>query len=221
MNKAICKRAVRYALDAYGQDIKGAIKIESRRTSTTAFIIKGKASTVVVFRGSQQYRDWVYNVFAVPWRYKGRWAHAGFIRAHKSVWDEIREHLDPEVPTIFTGHSLGGALAELSAHRCRDFKEARLITFGKPNVFLRPSRADMKFLQSQVSFVCGSDLIARIPKLGYAPDAGQTLVYFDNWGHTLIDPPHNYVRRDFELGDSVADHSMVGYKERVDRFCST
>lgn len=219
MNKRLIKKAARYALEAYKDDMDGAIKIESTGTSTTAYIINHARHQYVVFRGTQQAKDWFFNLTAFPWRYKGRWVHGGFMLAHRSVWKEIASHLDPKKEIIFTGHSLGAALAELSAHCCKQWPAVRLITFGKPNVFLRPSKAKLKALKSQVSFVCGSDMVARIPAVGYCPDAGQTMVYFDNWGKTWIDPPEEYVRRDRGLGDAISDHDMAGYYNYTTDFC--
>lgn len=219
MNKQLIKKAAKYALKAYDEDMDGAIKIENSKTSTTAYIIEHARHQYVVFRGTQQARDWIFNLTAFPWRYNGRWVHGGFMMAHRSVWDKISPHLNPDKEIIFVGHSLGAALAELSAHRCRSLPNVRLITFGKPNVFLRPSKAKMKKLKSQVSFVCGSDMVARIPSIGFCPDAGQTLVYFDNWGKTWIDPPESYVRRDRGIGDAISDHDMAGYCRFTANFC--
>lgn len=219
MNKQLIKKAAKYALKAYDEDMDGAIKIENSKTSTTAYIIEHARHQYVVFRGTQQARDWIFNLTAFPWRYSGRWVHGGFMMAHRSVWDKISPHLNPDKEIIFVGHSLGAALAELSAHRCRSLPNVRLITFGKPNVFLRPSKAKMKKLKSQVSFVCGSDMVARIPSIGFCPDAGQTLVYFDNWGKTWIDPPESYVRRDRGIGDAISDHDMAGYCRFTANFC--
>jgi predicted lipase len=219
VNKQLIKKAAKYALKAYDEDMDGAIKIENSKTSTTAYIIEHARHQYVVFRGTQQARDWIFNLTAFPWRYSGRWVHGGFMMAHRSVWDKISPHLNPDKEIIFVGHSLGAALAELSAHRCRSLPNVRLITFGKPNVFLRPSKARMKKLKSQVSFVCGSDMVARIPSIGFCPDAGQTLVYFDNWGKTWIDPPESYVRRDRGIGDAISDHDMAGYCRFTANFC--
>lgn len=116
---------------------------------------------------------------------------------------------------MFCGHSLGAALAELSAHCCQDFADLSLVCFGKPNVFLARSKQRMTHLQVQISFVSGSDVVTRIPKLCYRPDQNQTMVYFDNDGRTIINPERDYVKTDFGLGDSVSDHSMDGYRKLV------
>ena len=208
------ERAASYSLQSYS-DIPNCIRIESWWTSTTAFVVIGEKVNYVVFRGTQQPQDWLFNISALPYRYNRRWAHAGFVTAHKSVWKRIRRLLDPNKRTVFCGHSLGAALAELSAHCCQDFTDLSLVCFGKPNVFLARSKQSMTHLQVQISFVSGSDVVTRIPKLCYRPDKNQTMVYFDNDGRTIINPERDYVKTDFGLGDSVSDHSMDGYRKLV------
>ena len=208
------ERAASYSLQSYS-DIPNCIRIESWWTSTTAFVVIGEKVNYVVFRGTQQPQDWLFNISALPYRYNRRWAHAGFVMAHKSVWKRIRRLLDPSKRTVFCGHSLGAALAELSAHCCQDFTDLSLVCFGKPNVFLARSKQSMTHLQVQISFVSGSDVVTRIPKLCYRPDKNQTMVYFDNDGRTIINPERDYVKTDFGLGDSVSDHSMDGYRKLV------
>jgi len=205
------KLCAKLALDAY-QDIPSSVKIESKLTSTVAFVMFTPECNYIVFRGTNSVADWIFNLTAVPAYYNGRWSHAGFSAAHKSVWKRIRRFLSPNKKTVFIGHSLGGALAELSAWACRDFTDVSLVTFGKPNVFVRGSKKQMNH-KDQISYVSGSDVVARIPKIGYAPDANQDLIYFDNWGQVLFNPSRGYIKNDFGLGDSLSDHSMKSYKQ--------
>ena len=124
---------------------------------------------------------------------------------------------DPNKKTLVCGHSLGGALAELTAWACRDFTDLSMITFGKPNVFFKGSKKKMGH-NVQISYVSGSDVVTRLPKFGYVPDSNQDLVYFDNWGRIALNPPTDYIKNDFGLGDSVSDHSMVSYEKMVNDY---
>jgi predicted lipase len=195
-------------------EVPYSIKIENKWTSTVAFVRKEDDCNIIVFRGTNSLGDWLFNLTAIPAYYNGRWTHGGFAAAHKSVWKKIKRHLDPNKKTVVCGHSLGGALAELTAWACRDFEDLTMITFGKPNVFLKGSKKQMTH-ERQISYVSGSDLVSRIPKLGYKPDGNQDLVYFDNWGQVFLNPPRGYIKNDFGLGDSVSDHSMVSYEKTV------
>ncbi|MCZ6834271.1 MAG: lipase family protein, partial [Planctomycetota bacterium] len=65
----------------------------------------------------------------------GGYVHRGFAEALDHVWDEIDSCLTvevpPDCPILYTGHSLGGALAILAATRRRP---DALYTFGAPRV---------------------------------------------------------------------------------------
>lgn len=58
--------ACTYSENAYNDNIVGATKIECERTSTTAFVHRTPHLDIVVFRGTQQLRDWMYNVLSFP-----------------------------------------------------------------------------------------------------------------------------------------------------------
>lgn len=99
---------------------------------------------VLAFRGSTTFDDWVTDVkFA---QVKGRKTgltgrvHRGFWAAIDTAWDEILLELGPEVANgrrlWITGHSLGGALAQLAALRAtRDgLPVAGVYVYGAPRV---------------------------------------------------------------------------------------
>lgn len=218
-SKQLASLAANYALKCYTET--SGIKIESRLTSTTAYVVDDKFFQIVVFKGTQQTHDWLFNISAIPVKYKGRGCHGGFAMAHKSVWKKIRKHLCPDKRTIVCGHSLGGALAEISAHCMNDFNDLHLVTFGKPNTFLKSKKTTLSHLNTQLSFVCGSDIVARIPRYFYGPDSAQLLVYFNNLDEVCFDPKRDYIKKDWRFTDLVSDHSMKKYKELVDnKYCA-
>ena len=121
--------------------------------------------------------------------------------------------------TLICGHSLGGALAELSASMLNGKHDnINLITFGKPNVFFKGFKKPMT-LDNQISCVQGSDMIARVPRLCYGPSKSQTMLYFSNAGPDYIDPSKDIRVADRGgLKDRITDHMMDGYKDRLKEF---
>ena len=101
----------------------------------------GKRFTVLCFRGSSRLRQWIMNFTAMPqeWAFangtcghSGAYVHAGFDILAKRIWPQLHEKLmSLPRPFIFTGHSLGGALATLAAV---EEKPDLLLTFGAPKV---------------------------------------------------------------------------------------
>ena len=218
LDPALLKMACSWSIKAYNEKNADAIKIESAITSTTAFVAKRKTLDIIAFRGTQQLQDWAFNLFPTPVPYVGRLCHGGFTAAHISVWDDIEEHIDYEKRTLICGHSLGGALAELTAAKLNGKHDnLSLITFGKPNVFFKGFKRPMA-LDNQISVVNGSDSVPRVPRLFYGPSKSQDMLYFSNGGVDYINPSKYLRKKDRGITDRVSDHFMDGYKERLDKF---
>ena len=107
------------------------------RAGTDGFIVELLRATVVVFRGTQVTADWSWrDIFTnfrlgmTPWS-AGGLAHAGYAAALLEVWPDIAAELAHRSrPFVFTGHSLGGALATLAG--TLEPTAAAVYTFGAP-----------------------------------------------------------------------------------------
>lgn len=218
LDPVLLNMACSWSIKAYNDKNKDTIKIESGLTSTTAFVVKRKTIDIIVFRGTQQLGDWAFNLLPVPVPYAGRLCHGGFVAAHASVWDEIEEHIDYSKRTLICGHSLGGALAELSAAKLKGKHDnLSLITFGKPNTFFKGFKRAMT-LDNQISVINGSDSVPRVPRLCYGPSKSQDMLYFSNGGVDYINPSKYLRKKDRGIKDRVSDHFMDGYKARLTKF---
>ena len=218
LDPVLLDTACLYSNKAYNDKIPISIKIESKLTSTTAFIIKRNTIDIVCFRGSRGLHDWLFNLSALPVPYAGRLCHGGFVAAHLSVWGRIKKHLHPKKRTLFCGHSLGGALAELSVAKLNGkHPNLNLVAFGKPNTFFKGFKRPME-LDKQLSCVHASDLITTIPRFLYGPSKSQTMLYFANSGEDYINPDKAFRKKDRHLSRIVSDHLMEGYTERLEVF---
>lgn len=86
---------------------------------TTAAIVEYQDYSVIVFRGTDQVSDWIDNLHmqptdANPQLFPGR-VHSGFRNHAKRVFRPLMNILERGKPVHVTGHSLGGACAELTA----------------------------------------------------------------------------------------------------------
>ena len=221
LDPVLLNMACSWAMKAYKDENPKAAKIESRLTSTPVYVAKRKTKDIIAFRGTQQGRDWLTDAMVVPVPYAGRLCHGGFALAHKSVWKKVVKMIDWKKRTLICGHSLGGALAELSAAKIwKKHPNVNLITFGKPNVFFKGFKRPMQ-LDKQISCVQGSDMVARIPRLCYGPSKSQTMLYFANSGMDYIDPEKSLRKTDRKSGaisERITDHMMDGYEERLNMF---
>lgn len=141
------------------------------------FAYRGSDGTVfVVFRGTDSWRDAVINasVYKKPLPFMEEAApaarvHGGFFRQYRAVLGAVEEYIarHPERQRmVFTGHSLGAAVAILCACRVKADDGAvpvRCVVFGSPRVgnaaFVRRAEA----ILSVERFVVGNDPVAHLP----------------------------------------------------------
>jgi hypothetical protein len=185
------------------------------------------STVVVAFRGTEQdptdiaadFKGW-----RKPWD-KGGSVHAGFRDAFRLIWPEIEPWLEAHSGRlIFTGHSLGAALATLAASARTP---ERLVTFGSPRV------GDDEFLATLdgvdiARYVDCCDIVCQVPpaQMGFGHTAGRR--YIDRSGVVQSDVSDSFTIDDqmrargeyiiehaWRLGNvavrDLADHAPVNY----------
>lgn len=117
--------------------------------------------SVVVFRGTAGLMQWIYNVGVLPrsWEGGGK-VHSGFATAWKSVWGLLAPRLERSGQRLFTGHSLGGALATLSVGM---LERSSGYVFGAPMVGNEAYSAGFPEERPLWRCVLGADAVSRLP----------------------------------------------------------
>ncbi len=162
-------------------------------TDTQVLITETENYTIVAFRGSSSYRDWISD--GQCWRadYFGAEVHFGFLNALEGVRLKLMDRLSrAKTPLLITGHSLGGALAMLFADwlNRNGHLFSAVYTFGQPRIgngtFARVYNAGLR--QISFRFVHEEDIVPRIPGvlLGYR-HAGQE-IFFSSGKRVLWNP---------------------------------
>lgn len=160
--------------------------------SMRALVLHLPNCLVFVFRGTliDQFEHILTDLRFLPRKYGSRGkVHEGFLVGIKHLWPQIINYvksLHTHFPIIFSGHSLGGALAQLAfEHVSRQFTQTALYTFGCPRV------GDREFTQNcegiMYRLVNNNDLIAHLPPPGIYHHAGD-LVYIDSQGKLVQQP---------------------------------
>ena len=155
--------------------------------------------------------------------------HSGFHAEVNDLWPMLERHLaENKRTTWFAGHSLGGAMATISAGRCKLSKiptnPAAIFTYGSPRV---GNRKYINYVQvPHFRWVNNNDIVPRVPPhwLGYRHIGKE--IYLNSRG--VIRELLPWMRfRDRMRGllaslrvwqiDYFSDHSMVNYITHISR----
>lgn len=109
--------------------------------------------------------------------------HSGFAAAAEDLLPGILPHLDTGYRTLITGHSLGGALAAITALQldARGFK-VKAVTFGQPKV-TNEAGARRAAQLDLVRFIHGHDIVALVPPVDWRP--GKDLGSYAHFGREI------------------------------------
>lgn len=203
-------------------------------TDTQFFIGVYKLVAFVVFRGTEMKLSDLHTDFMCSKVPIAGWGsvHKGFHEATNSAFLEVaREIYRPDFPPvdkfIFTGHSLGGAIAELFVGaRLRGNEPTHgLYTFGAPRVgdadyqkaFDRYVRGPQKIPHPSFRLhvhraINNRDLVPALPPewLGFASGQHQVWYYKNGWMTAYAKEPN----------DGPNDHPIAEYIQMIERFCT-
>lgn len=190
--------------------------------------------TILVFRGTNELKDWLANVCIVPAKWpKGGFVHTGFKNALEKIWGAVNEHLSSiNSPIFYTGHSLGSALATLAAAK----RPPRAVyTFASPRVgnneFVR-TLTDIKIYR----VVNNRDIVTTTPPSVWPFNYRHVgeLHYIAHDARMMINPTEQTVtaarqkterslenaadyRRWFDPPEFLSDHAPVNYVAHLER----
>lgn len=162
------------------------------KTRDTQALFAGNAEVLLAFRGTEpdQVRDWATDFDADFSSGPGGKVHEGFLTALQLIWGELWQYLRSERhgrPLWITGHSLGGALAILTAARLRLEKDEPVhgvYTFGQPRVGDREfaKNFDAALRSHTFRYVNNNDIVPRVPFRAMHYSHVGEFRYFDEYG---------------------------------------
>lgn len=160
----------------------------------------------VAFRGSETAQNWLHNFNMFPTEVDGYQVHTGTYRQWNAmedqIFDALRADTSFEGPTVFTGHSLGGMIAQVAALRYNQegLGTSSLYTFGSPPV-LNQNGADMlnAATDSIVMYQSESDIVPTLNSASYVKPIEPTML--DNPDDIIRRMNMSHTVKTFESGD--------------------
>ncbi|MCL6501525.1 MAG: lipase family protein [Pirellulales bacterium] len=138
--------------------------------SMAVYVVSAKNVAVIAFRGTDDPADWLVNLKALSMRTPHGRVHRGFASTYTKLEKEVMAALQKQQPKHLwvTGHSLGGALAVVCAHRLIEIEKLPLhgvITFGQPMVAKKglADYLDKQLLGRYARIVNGADIVPQVP----------------------------------------------------------
>ena len=159
---------------------------------------------VIAFRGTDSLDDWLHTNFRVEMVECGMgMAHKGFVEAVRGIFQDVLYFLKATKPKHIhlVGHSLGGALAVVTAQRLlgQAIPADMMVvaTFGCPRV------GDKDFVRS-ITLVGITQYIRRGDPVPDMPPA--------SLGYHHANPFQHFTRQDVQLDTLTEGHSMTQYR---------
>lgn len=206
------------------QDILLIKKINSKDTDTECYVFKDTkhGATVIAFRGTKGAKDVLTDIKCIKHKVYNTDSsynvHKGFWDAWSSVAKEVTEYLYDNKPenVVFTGHSLGGALATLAASALF-YTDPIVVTFGAPKVGDRKFKNYYnKVTQNSIRMVLDDDMVPYLASWGYRHV--KELIHLDEKGNEI---KYNFFRKLFsalfrrKVKFDLDDHNCSSYEKAV------
>ena len=207
-------------------------------THTSGLVTCDEANVILAFRGTQRLPNWMTSANVRLLAAFGGNVHQGFAHAWAMVRVPVTALLDrchtPSRRLWITGHSLGGALATLSAEDFHGEGRAvqQVVTFGAPRVgdtvfAAKYAIPTIRFVNYQDPvpwvpphlihvgqewhFLPDGRLVQRMPRWLQVLEHALALAFQGNWRTALAD----------QLRQGVENHSMTTYLTRLTKAATT
>ncbi|MDJ0666119.1 MAG: lipase family protein [Desulfobacterales bacterium] len=211
-----------------------------RRETQCALIQSTRAAapfSVLVFRGTTGFRNWLLDLDVRPEKWNAHaTVHRGFCEALEQIWNVLRPALESlAAPCFFTGHSMGGALAQLAAAR---FRPQAVYCFGTPRV---GDRGFVEMMRTIPVFriVNSQDIVAALPPasqiLSFQPAGRLVFICARGRLHQIDDEAVLDLTAETEAVSAsssnetrwydpprfLADHAPINYSTRLGHYLQT
>lgn len=200
------------------------------KNSAQAMTVEHEKYIAVVFRGTNEWEDWLDNINVIPTDRLFGSFHRGFYQSVMDLWAKIEKSVKKfratkKRPVWFTGHSLGGAMATIAAaiYVYEDRPFSGVYTFGQPRCMNREAARifNMETKERFFRFQNNNDIVTRIPARAMGYSHVGNCIYISQEGELCGSPGFWFKFLDAVDGaleafgekgiDGIEDHDMSKY----------
>lgn len=174
----------------------------------------------LAFTGSENLFNWLSNLYFLKVRrgwFEGK-AHKGFVDSFEKIRAHAVERLDPALPVVVTGHSLGGAMASLMVYYLKHlgYSVVACVTVGKPRVGNQAYKDGYIALGVEsLRIVLERDPVVTTPRIGFVHECPSMVI--DGSKISSYDEARGALDFIKDPLGFVLDHSSKGYYKAVVR----
>ncbi len=194
------------------------------------YILTSKTNNIIAFRGTQTQAEWVQNLRAVQQEYRDLITGKSYGLVHRGFMDIVRQkignsllevvqQLDPTIPCYITGHSLGSAIATLTALEIalnvpQMREQIQLYTYAAPRVGNSDfAQVHNSLIPNSYRIVNQGDFVPLIPPVKInKPDSkaeyahlGQKWAFLSQYGDVLL----NHIVDTYSQAIAAESESLV------------
>ena len=157
------------------------------------FLIQIEGVEYLVFRGTSCLKTWIDTNFKFKKKKIGRKlkVHRGFLKAFNKLMGVIHYPNFKNKKVVVTGHSLGGALAQLTSNQLHQFGyDVECVAFEPPRI---ANKNYIEFTEEynfkRIIIKNNIDIVPHVPPLifGYS-DYKESILYIDRKDEVLLNP---------------------------------
>ena len=205
--------------------------------NSEAALVEHTEYLCMVFRGTDELKDWLDNINAFSTKELFGEFHRGFWNATEAVWSNLYKEYKKKSdikkrPLFITGHSLGGAMATIAAAKLihLDKPFINVYTFGQPRVMQRDTARifNAECVARMFRFQNNNDIVTRLPArfMGYSHVGTSLYISEEKVIHKdpgfwfkFLDTIDGYKEALKEDGvDAIKDHDMSKYLEAIEKW---
>lgn len=182
---------------------------------------------IIAFAGSKDFQDWVNDFeFVKVKRDELGWIHNGFADSFDNLKKPLLENskINKFDNLIFTGHSLGGAVAQIMALHFKNagYNVVGCYTFGQPRV--GNSDWKKKYESARIPtfrFVHGYDSVPNVPKIMFYHVGQEVPIYRNQILEKQMGSGWSYMTRLFKLPLCALHHILAPKKPSDDCYINS